>query len=185
MLSQDAIGQQSQVRFLSNTKRVQGNWKNFLNNPVLAKVISFTVLSNLNLPYIDQMAQFHWDSMEGFSRKDLQLDINFNSLDHPRWMQVEYLPRRYAEDAIKRADAIYNRFRERWPFAEGFWGIFESVTAALPESVTDEKAEFYFSELNRIQKIYNRQYPNFRFAQTFPHLVRYAEDYGKSHYLNA
>jgi organic radical activating enzyme len=183
MVSQDAVGLQSQVRFLSNTKRIQENWVSFLNNPSIAKCITFTVLSNLNLPYIDNMAQFHLESMEKINRSGFEVDFNFNSLDHPRWLQVEFLPRKYAEAAIARADEIYERLRTRWPWVKGYFLIFKSVAESLPETVTDDAAEFYFSELNRIQKIYNRQYPAFKFADHFPHLLEYAKDYNKTHYL--
>lgn len=179
MLSQDGAHDQVMVRHGADFNQIQKNFGNWIKpDSVVDNVRSFTVVTGLNLPYIDQMAQYINDTIRSnyVEGKRHRVEIAFNALQDPEWMQTAYLPKKYAIEKIKKAHEIFKQLASDYHNVYYEDGYFASITSDMPDSLTPEQAEFFFSKINYVNKQYQKTYPTWDFFTTFPHLKELAND---------
>lgn len=184
MLSQDAVGDQAQVRHLSDPEIVRNNFCSYLASPYIKDVTSFTVLSNLNLPYIDKMAKYLSDSILNTSFPYMKsskgritrkkVHINFNTLTDPDWMMLRHLPKRYAIDSVNRALDIFNDMEEKHDKTMLDLNIsisnLKQQTNTLLEEPSSDSINYFIQTINYVESIYDKNYPGFNFNDHFPHV---------------
>jgi len=186
MVSQDAVGDQAQVRHLCNPEVVRRNFCSYLASPYIKDVTSFTVLSNLNLPYIDKMAKYLSDSIlntkipyikrrnnnKGLIRK--KGVINFNTLTDPDWMMLRHLPKRYAIDSVNRALDIFNDLIENHDNTVIELDInidnLKQQASTLQEVPPYDDIKHFIETSRYVESVYSKYYPNFNFDKYFPHV---------------
>jgi len=195
MVSQDAVGDQAQIRHLSNPEIVKNNFCSYIASPYIKDITSFTVLSNMSLPYIDKMAKYISDSIlntkippittlgstwAGFpfptdnSSLRKKININFNTLTNPDWMMLRYLPKKYAIDAVKRAIEIFEELEEKHDKNRIDLMIkienLKQQSDTLKEDVPINEIKTFLRTTRYIESVYSKYYPNYNFDNYFPHL---------------
>jgi pyruvate-formate lyase-activating enzyme len=180
MLSQDGADKYADVRHGADFEQIRRNFSRWLSRDgLIDEVTSFTVLSNLNLPYIDKMADYMSDTiLKNFDDNSTHLNINFNSLTDPKWMKVKYLPRKYATDSIERALDKFVKLKDKFGYNIVLnHSLFENIYDILPDEISQEDAEFLFKNYKYVAKRYNEVY-NWDMFETFDHLKPFAKEYG-------
>lgn len=177
MLSQDATDQHSQVRFNADFNMIKSNFQNWITDDRVDEITSFTVLSNLNLPYLEKMSQYFLESIK-FNQNKKRINIHFNTLIDPKWMRVNYLPKKYAVDSIKQSISTLEEINKLDPHVWINYQLLNSVASTLPESISQSDVEFIFKNYKYVESVYKKSYPEFSFKNSFPHLIPFAEEYG-------
>jgi len=178
-LSQDSAGEFAQVRHGSDFEQIKRNFGNWINkDSAVDKVDSFTVVSGINLPYIDTMAEYIEDVVNSHYSGTTKLAIHFNALIDPEWMQVKYLPKHFVTQPFNKADAIFTALSDTHPDIYYNQSLFRNITGTTIATVAPEDAAFFFEKLDYINTVYKKTYPNWNFFETFPHLNEYATEYG-------
>lgn len=186
MLSNDAVEEASQVRHGADTVQIMRNYNKWVSpSSVITEVTHFTVLSNLNFPYAHKLAYKIRDTIDahykdnpeivGTERKKLQL--SFNPCIAPQWMQIKYLPKKFAEHSAQECIKVYDYLDKSYNMSV-LSDVFHSVLNRIDENPSQEDVEFYFERLHRVQSVYRKTYPSWDFYTNFPHLVEFASDYG-------
>lgn len=179
MLSQDGADDFSQIRHGADFPQISKNFSRWIGpGSGIDQINSFTVMSSMNLPYINHMAKYLDTAIRTNYNNDKRLSIHFNALTSPKWMQVKYLPKRYAIDAITEATAIFNQLKKDYASLRYNDDMFENITNSLKEEITQEEAEFFFDKIKYTNSIYQKTYPEWDFFKTFPHLTPFAQEYG-------
>lgn len=170
MLSQDAVDQYSQVRYGTNFDRVSSNFNYWVSSDsTVDSVISHTVLSNLNVPYIDLFAEY---VKEVVISKNLSkpLNLSFNILNHPKWMEISYLPYNMAVDPVNRAIKIFDELASKFSFFNYNKSLLNNLLNIIPSNLEREDFDFFSSELKKINAIMQLHDSEWDFYKTFPHL---------------
>lgn len=179
MLSQDGAGDYAQVRHGADFEQIKKNFSNWLHpDSVVDNICSFTVLSNINLPYIDYMAEYMNDAIRNNYKNTKTVSIHFNALISPIWMQVKYLPKKYVKTPSLIADKIFSAIKHDYSNIRYNQSLFLNVTNLSKEILAQEDVEYYFNKLKYVNDIYKKTYPEWNFFDTFPHLKEYANEYG-------
>ena len=179
MLSQDAAEDYVSVRHGADFNQISQNFGYWISpESPIDVVTSFTVVSGLNLPYMDTMAKYIDNTIRKNFTGSKRLTIAFNTLVDPNWMQINYLPRKYATDAVKEANMIFDKLKIDYPFIAIQRSLFDNITSNLPEEVSKKDAEYFFEKLIYVNNVYKKTYPDWDFFNTFPHLQEYANEYG-------
>lgn len=181
MLSQDATDEQVDVRHGADFSAIKRNFVDWLGpDSPIQSVTSFTVVSNLNLPYIDRFAQYMYDSIkEANKTTNTTLNIHFNSIYDPSWMMVHHLPKKYIAEPVARARAIFEKIEEEF----GHTGIsinyrlFDNLVQQAQDEPDVDEINSVFNAYKYIQETYQKSYPDWDFWETFPHTKLIAEEY--------
>jgi len=177
MLSQDATDQHSQVRFNADFNIIKSNFQSWIQDNRVDEITSFTVLSNLNLPYVEKLAQYIHDSIM-LNRDKKRINIIFNTLIDPKWMRVNYLPKKYAEQSIEKTISILEKINKLDYHVHIDYQVINSVASSITNNVSASDVEFIFKNYKYVESVYKKSYPEFSFKQSFPHLINFAEEYG-------
>lgn len=171
MLSQDAANEQAQVRWGADFPQIRRNFGNWIHpDSSIDHVTTFTVVSALNLPYMDDMADYiHGEIVNNYDGKK-NLTLNFNTLIMPKWMRVRHLPRRFAIEAAAHATTLYGEIVERWPHVNYQEVLFKNIVSTLKERPAEEDMQFFFEALDYTNRVYQKQDANWDFYKQFPHL---------------
>lgn len=179
MISQDATDKQSQVRFNADHNQIKSNFQNWIVDDRVDEITSFSVLSNLTLPYLENMANYLFEStLLNKKRHKKIINIHFNTLIDPQWMRVNYLPKKYALQSIEKAINIFEKINKTSTSIWINYELLNSVASTLPESISQSDAEFIFKNYKYVESVYKKSYPEFSFKDSFPHLILFAEEYG-------
>lgn len=186
MLSNDGVDEASQVRHGADTIQIMRNYDKWISpSSVITEVNHFTVLSNLNFPYAHKLAykirdtiDYHYkNNPEIIVSEEKKLELSFNPCIAPQWLQIKYLPKKFAEHSANECIKVYDYLKENYQIRISR-DIFYSVLARIDESPSQEDVEFYFERLHRVQSVYRKTYPSWDFYKNFPHLIEFANDYG-------
>lgn len=180
MLSQDGADQYADVRHGADFQQISRNFNKWIRpESVLDTIISFTVVSNLNLPYIDKMADYICSSVEeNFDDVNTALSINFNALTNPKWMKLKYLPRKYAEEPFTRAIEKLKELEKKYPNRLSINSrMLENMYSVLPDEISQEDADYIFEKYKYVADRYKSVY-NWDLFETFDHLKPFANEYG-------
>jgi organic radical activating enzyme len=179
MLSQDGAKEYAQVRHGADFDQIKKNFSNWIHSDsCVDNICSFTVLSNINLPYIDQMADYMNNAIRDNYKNTKTISIHFNALISPEWMQVKYLPKKFVKSSALHADEIFLKIKKDYSNVSYNRSLFLNVTNVLKETVEQKDVEYFFNKLKYVNSVYKKTYPNWCFFNTFPHLREYANDYG-------
>jgi len=179
MVSQDGANEYAQVRHGADFQQIAQNYGNWLKpDSVVDEVTSFTVVSAINLPYIDQMADYINDAVRNNYRGNKKIAIRFNTLIDPKWMRVENLPRHYAESSISHARRVFTELQEDYPNLKYNYSLFENIAETLKETIQPDKVENFFERIDYTNSIYQKTYPEWDFYKQFPFLTEYRKEYG-------
>ena len=185
MVSQDGTDDAAQVRHGTNSEQVIKNYSNWMApESVVQELTHFTVLSNLNFPYVhkllykirDTIDKHYADNPDILSR-DKQLTIDFNPCMEPSWMQIRYLPKKFVVTATTESIKIFEYLNKNYNINLDE-DIFRSMFAVTEESPAQQDVEEYFEKLHYVQQAYRKTYLDWDFYKNFPHLVEFASDYG-------
>lgn len=181
MLSQDGVDEAAQVRHGANSAQIMRNFDNWISpDSVIQDVSHFTVLSNLNFPYAHNLAYKIRDTIDNHYKNtiinDKDIDLSFNAIIGPEWMQIKYLPKKFAEQSAKECIEIFDYLNKTYNISVKS-SVFKSVLARMDENPSQEDVNFYFERLHYVQRIYKKTYPNWNFYDNFPHLIEFANDY--------
>lgn len=178
-LSQDGAYDYAQVRHGSNFEQIKQNFSNWIRSDSgIDEIHSFTVLSAINLPYIDHMAKYINEAMLNNFKNNKKLSIQFNTLISPEWMQVKYLPKKFVSRPVRRADKIFKNLKKHYSNVYYNQQLFLNIAMSSNEFISNADAEFFFKNINYVDSVYKKTYPSWSFYNTFPHLTEYANDYG-------
>jgi organic radical activating enzyme/uncharacterized protein YheU (UPF0270 family) len=187
MLSNDAVDEASQVRHGADTEQIMRNYTKWTApDSVISEVTHFTVLSNLNFPYAHNLAYRIRDIIDGHYKENpeiliedtvKQLQLSFNPCIAPQFMQIKYLPKKFAEHSAKECIKVYDYLQKTYDIRI-MKDVYHSVLNRIDDNPSQEDVEFYFERLHRVQSVYRKTYPNWDFYTNFPHLVEFANDYG-------
>jgi organic radical activating enzyme len=179
MLSQDGAHDQAQVRHGADFNQIRRNFSNWLKpDSAVDKVTSFTVVSNLNLPYIDEMAEYMYSAITENYTDNKKLSVSFNALIQPKWMQIKYLPREFGLKPTHRAKELFEDLDDRYDNLYYQRGLFENIISTLNERPSDDDITFFFNTLNYTNSVYQKTYPDWDFYKQFPHLNQIKQMYG-------
>ena len=185
MVSQDGTDDAAQVRHGANSEQIMKNYGNWMSpDSVVKELTHFTVLSNLSFPYVHNLIykmrdliDYHYADKPEMLEQDKRLNINFNPCMDPSWMQIRYLPRKFAVHAASEATKVLEYLTSKYNIDLDM-GIFNSVLARTEESPAQEDVQEYFEKLHYVQSVYRKSFPDWDFYKNFPHLVEFADDYG-------
>ncbi len=178
MLSQDAANEYVDVRHGADFEAIKNNFSSWISsNSLIDEIKSHTVISNLNLPYIDNMAKYLQSAVLNNYIGNRDLEINFNTLTSPKWMHLKYLPRKYAEKEILEAKRILTDIRTEFGIRINT-EVFDEVLRALPEEISKADADMIFSKYKYVAEQYKKVYNGWNLFETFKHLKPFAEEYG-------
>lgn len=182
MLSQDGVDEAAQVRHGANSVQIMKNYNKWISpDSVLDSVNHFTVLSNLNFPYAHNLFHRLKDAIDknyaDTKRIEKRLTLSFNPCIEPLWMQIKYLPTRYAEPSAAECVKVYEYLASTYAIHTDS-GIFDSVLNRTEDNPTQEEMNYYFETLHYVQRIYKKTYPTWSFYKNFPHLIELSNDYG-------
>lgn len=179
-LSQDGADDISQVRWGANFNQIRRNFGNWIreDSPV-DEMTSFTVVSNLNLPYMNEMAEYiDYEIENNYDGITKKCNITFNVLIQPDWMQVKYLPKSLAYTSILRAQEIFKSIDEKYPLLYYQRGLFDNIVNSLRERPDLKDVEYFFSKLDYVNSVYKKTDSNWNFYKIFPHLNKLRTMYG-------
>lgn len=185
MVSQDGTDDAAQVRHGANSEQIMKNYSNWMSpDSVVSELTHFTVLSNLSFPYVHNLLykirdliDYHYSDNPEMLEQDKRLHINFNPCMDPTWMQIRYLPRKFAVHAASEATKVFEYLTSKYSI-ELNGDIFKSVLARTEESPAQQDVNEYFEKLHYVQSVYRKSFPEWDFYTNFPHLVEFANDYG-------
>ena len=182
MLSQDGVDEAAQVRHGANSVQIMKNYNKWISpDSVLDSVNHFTVLSNLNFPYAHNLFYQLRDSIDNnyasIGTIEKRLSLSFNACMAPTWMQIKYLPKRFATHSAEECIKVYEYLRTNYNIFMNT-SIFDSVLNRIEDNPTQDEIEYYFQKLHYVQDVYRKTYPTWSFYKNFPHLVEFANDYG-------
>lgn len=178
-LSQDGAGDYAQVRHGSDFSQIKKNFENWIHpDSCVDEISSFTVLSNINLPYIDHMAEYINESVRKNYKDTKKLSIHFNALISPQWMQVKYIPKKYIDAPSKKAHKLFLRIKKDYNQIVYNRSLFQNIINSVNETVTQKDANYFFNKIMYVNRVYKKTYPSWDFLNTFPHLVEYANECG-------
>jgi organic radical activating enzyme len=178
MISQDSADKYVDVRHGADFNAIKNNFSSWISaNSIIGQIKSHTVISNLNLPYMDNMARYLHETILNNYIGDRELEINFNTLTHPKWMHLKYLPRKYAETQILSAKDILTTIKSEFGIRINT-EVFDEILRVLPEQISQEDAEMIFSKYKYVAAQYKKVYNGWDFFETFEHLQPFAEEYG-------
>ena len=133
------------------------------------EIRSFTVVSNMNLPYIDEMADYINETInQNFRDGNKELGLSFNTLIQPTWMQVKYLPKTIAIQQIQKAMDIFDSINTKFRYVYYQQSQFENIVNTLQETPPDMTS--FFKTLDYVNRIYQKTDPTWDFYTQFPHL---------------
>lgn len=175
MLSQDGAEQFSQVRHGADFETIRNNFNTWISrgSPV-DMVTSFSVISAFSIPYLDVLANYISESVYKNKCETKIVDIHFNTLISPRWMQVRYTPLKYVKTSAETLKIFKNlgkRIRVNMV-------LLENIYSTLKNDITLEDVKYHFENVKYVDSVYKKTYKDWSFFETFPHLVEYASDYG-------
>lgn len=178
-LSQDGAGEFAQVRHGADFNQIKRNFNNWIHpDSPIDKIDSFTVVSNINLPYMDHMAEYLNESIQENYKNTKPLSLEFNTVMSPRWLQVKYVPKKFIKKPSKKANKIFTNLKNNYSSITYNQSLFLSIINASNEHVDQEDVNYFFEKLKYVNSIYRKTYPNWNFFETFPHLIKYANEYG-------
>ena len=137
-------------------------------------VTTFSVISAINIPYLNVLAKYIHESIINNKCENKIVDVHFNTLISPQWMQVRYTPLKYVKtttDTLKTFKKLSKHVRVNMP-------LIENVYSTLKDNISLEDVKYHFENIKYVDSVYKKTYPNWSFFETFPHLVEYASDYG-------
>lgn len=182
MLSQDGSDEYANVRHGADFEQIRKNYSNWIkSDSVIDEITSHTVLSNLNVPYIDKFADYICDTIEqNFGNDNTKLTISFNTLIEPEWMKILSLPKTYAEEPIYRAIERFKKLNDKYTSNLFFINIqkLQNVLDILPEEISQEEANYVFEKCKYVANRYKMMYNGWDMFETFPHMKQFAYDYG-------
>ena len=109
---------------------------------------------------------------------DKKLSISFNTLIQPKWMQIQYLPRKFALHQSEYAKQLFDKLDAKYDNIYYQKGLFENIVGTLQDRPDDEKIRYFFETLDYTNRIYQKTYPDWDFYAQFPHLDQIKEMYG-------
>lgn len=184
MLSQDGVDDASQVRHGADSEQILKNFSNWVSvNSNVNQLIHFTVLTNLNIPYVHNLLnkiKDIIDSQYGDDPSSLadnkSLSIYFNACMDPNWLQAQILPKKFIEESFAKSMQIMDYLNKKYGTVITS-DAFESIVSGMQESPPQEEVEAYFKKLHYVQRAYRKSYPDWDFYNNFPHLIEFAKDY--------
>lgn len=179
MLSQDAANQYAQIRHGSNFQQIEKNFNNWIrpDSPV-DELNSFSVISAINLPYIDELAMYIDNAIRNNYDDKKIMSVRFNTLIIPNWMNISNLPKKFADRPLKDAMDIFNKIDLDYKNIFYDNTTLASVETYLKESIQPEAVATFFNRLDYTNRIYQKSYPEWDFYNTFPFLSEYKQEYG-------
>jgi organic radical activating enzyme len=178
MVSQDASDKYVDVRHGSDFEAIRNNFSSWISaDSLIDNIKSHTVVSNLNLPYIDKMADYLYTAIVNNYSRDKALEINFNTLSHPEWMHLKYLPKKYAETQLKYAREKMQELKKNYGVRIDT-SILDEILEVMPEKISYEDANMVFDNYKYVHKQYKKVYNGWDFFDTFEHLKPFAKEYG-------
>jgi organic radical activating enzyme len=178
MLSQDASDEYAQVRHGADFDAIRNNFSTWIaTGSLIDEIKSHTVISNLNLPYIDKMADYIVDVVTNNYSGDKTLEINFNTLTSPKWMHLKYLPKKYAIDSLEHANNVLTRLKQQYNIKIDI-SVFDEILNALPNYISNDDANMIFEKYKYTNARYEKMYNGWNMFDTFHHLNPFAKEYG-------
>jgi len=178
MISQDASDKYVDVRHGADFNAIKSNFSNWISSDsMIAQIKSHTVVSNLNIPYMDKMADYIEDVIVNNYSGDREVVINFNTLSNPDWMHLKYLPKKYAEKPLMYAKEKLSKLKSEYGIDVDTL-IFDEILNALPDKISNDDAIMLFDNYKYIHNQYKKVYNGWNFFETFDHLKPFAEEYG-------
>jgi pyruvate-formate lyase-activating enzyme len=178
-LSQDAAGSYAQVRHGADFEQIKRNFGNWMSaDSDVDQVDSFSVISALNLPYIDVMAEYIEEVVHAKYSPNKHLSIHFNTLIDPAWMQVKHVPKRFVTHPAATADKIFTGLSNKYNNLTYNQSLFKNIVSNTVDTVSAVDAKYFFDNLDYVNTVYQKTYPAWDFFSTFPHLNEYATEYG-------
>lgn len=170
MISQDAAYHHAQVRFLTKFDRVETNFKKWVaSNSGIDLVRSHTVLSNLNIPYIDVLANY---IRSNFNELSTNLELTFNILDRPEWMSFLNMPKNLAEDSILRANDIFNEMKKQYPNTFHYDNrILLNVLSQLKPKISKNTYFKFKKTSDEVFSVLKNSDASFDPTKSFPHIL--------------
>lgn len=179
MLSQDAANQYAQIRHGSDFEQISNNFCQWLRpDSVVDEINSFSVISAMNLPYIDELAYYIDRAIRDNYNDKKIISIRLNTLTSPKWMHISNLPKKFAENSISDAIRIFEKLDKDYQNLFYDNSTLPNVYDYLKESVQTEKVRNFFNSINYTNSVYKKRYPDWDFYKTFPFLVEYKREYG-------
>lgn len=178
-LSQDGAGDFAQVRHGADFDQIKKNFSNWIHpDSPIDKIDSFTVVSNINLPYIDSMAEYINESVRNNYKNTKNLALEFNTIVSPEWLQVRYIPSKFTRKPAAIANEIFSKIKNDFSQITYNQNLFLSIINSPKVRVDKKDAEYFFEKLNYVNTVYKKTYPDWDFYKTFPHLNIYSNEYG-------
>ena len=179
MLSQDATHEQANVRHGADFNEIKRNFTEWLSpDSPIQEVVSFTVMSNLNLPYINNMAEYLYESCVASNKPASKtLRIHFNSIYSPSWMMLHHLPKKYMEKPVNEALETFRKIQDAQMGVEINYSLFENLIKQSPDEVDRDELLSVFNAYKYTHETYSAMYPGWSFWETFPHTVELAKEY--------
>lgn len=178
MLSQDASDKYVNIRHGADFNAIKSNFSHWISSDsMIDQIKSHTVISNLNLPYMDKMADYIVDVVTKNYTGNKKVVINFNTLTDPSWMHLKYLPRKYAEDQLVYAKSKLAKLKGDFDIHVDV-RIFEEILNTLPDTISSDDAVMIFNNYKYIHNQYKKVYNGWNFFDTFDHLKPFAKEYG-------
>lgn len=178
MVSQDASDEYVNVRHGADFNAIRNNFAEWISsNSLIDEIKSHTVISNLNLPYIDKMADYLYKTILDNYIGDRSLEINFNTLTYPKWMHLKYLPKKYAQSQILYAKNKLVDLRTEYGIQINT-EVFDEILRAMPDEISNDDVNMIFTNYKYIHNQYKKVYNGWDFFDTFNHLKDFAKEYG-------
>lgn len=178
MVSQDGAEQYAQVRYGAEFEQIKKNFNNWLRPEFnIDRLITFSVISAINLPYFDVMAEYIDESIRANYNPAQDLSVSFNTMTQPQWMRVKYLPRKYAEESIKRSYTRLKKLHEEYPYIAVKHDLFKNISDTLPDQLSQEDAEYFFEKVKYVNSVYQKYDKNWNMYKIFDFIPKMAEEY--------
>lgn len=178
-LSQDGADDFAQVRHGADFQQISKNYSKWIgSSSPIEQVNSFTVITGINLPYINHFARYLDTAIRTNYNGDKPLSIQFNALTSPKWMQVKFLPKHYALNAVAEAKQIFEQLAGDYSGIQYNADMFNSITDSLKYTITQDDAKLVFDKIKHTNSVYQKTYPEWDFFKQFPHLTPFAQEYG-------
>jgi hypothetical protein len=93
-------------------------------------------------------------------------------------MQTTFLPKKYAVEKIERAIVIFDKLDADFKSIAFERDYFKNISSNLPDELTVDQVKFLFDNVNYVNSVYKKTYPEWDFYKTFPHLDAMRIEYG-------
>lgn len=179
MISQDSAYEYVDVRHGADFQQISKNFTNWISSSSpFDSMKSHTVLSNLNFSYIHRLTDYLKSSCVQSYNENVKLEFSFNVLTHPKWMQLNYLPKKYVTSSYETAMETFIDMKREYPKIIINEAYLKNAYDILPIQITKEDAMYLIESYKYIAKRYRDVYDGWDLFDTFPHLKQIANEYG-------